>query len=174
MFRHATLSGSYIDTFDVTAPTVDATAQDWSQATVDLSGTFNYLVMIPYRGGGSTEEVRLEVDTITFTIQSSNIPVVSTTDSSEYYHINASLINTTTGDYIDIDHYCNLNTALIINTSAHTVADNNSGAYARGAIQLSNYRHDWLKMTPGANVLQWDETGATGLTIVVKRRERKL
>jgi len=174
MFRHATLSGSYIDTFDVTTPTVDATAQDWSQATVDLSGTFNYLVMIPYRSGGSTEEVRLEVDTITLTIQSSNIPVVSTTDSSEYYHINASLINTTTGDYIDIDHYCNLNTALIINTSAHTVADNNSGAYARGAIQLSNYRHDWLKMTPGANVLQWDETGASGLTIVVKRRERKL
>jgi len=160
--------------FNVSAPAATDTVDTWTETDLDLGGTFYYLSFIPRREAANKDgEIRTEVDALTLTL-SSDHPTATVGSSIEYYHINASLINTTTDDYINIDYYCNLNTALIISTSAHTVVDNDSGAYARGAIALSNYRHDWLKMAPGVNVLQWDETDATGLTIVVKRRERKL
>jgi len=160
--------------FVVDAPGVTDTVDSWAQSSLDLGGTYYYFHVVASRSPANEDnEVRIELDTFTATL-SSDYPVASVVASSEYYHINASLINTSTGDYIDIDSYLNLNAALIVSTSAHTVVDNDSGTYVRGAIALSNYRHDWLKMTPGVNVLQWDETGATGLTIVVKRRERKL
>lgn len=165
----------FLDGFSVAAPGVTDATDAWTQASLDLGGTYNYFLLYAQRNVANDDgEIRLEITDLTATLNSSNLPVAAAGSSYEYYHINASLSNTTTGDYIDVDHYCNLNTALIISTAEHTVVDNDSGAYARGAIQLSTYRHDWLKMTPGANVLQWDETGATGLTIVVKRRERKL
>jgi hypothetical protein len=161
--------------FHVTAPSVADTIESWSQSTLDLGGTFYTMHMAFYRDFGDRDhKARIEADTFVFTIDATQAPVAGAGASNEYYHINSSLVNTTTGDYIDIDYYCNLNAALIISTADHTVVDNDSGAYARGAIQLSSYRHDWLKMIPGANVLEWDETGATGLTINVKRRERKL
>lgn len=179
MFRKAyktttPTSVDFNDAFSVGAPVATDTIVAWAQNTLDLSGTFNYFLMDATRTSTDEDgEVRIEVTDLTFTLSSAT-PVAAAGSSIEYYRINASLINTTTGDYIAIDYLLNLNTALIVNTSAHTVVDNDSSAYARGAITLSTYRHDWLKMTPGANVLQWDETGATGLTIVVKRRERKL
>lgn len=165
---------SFSDAFSVAAPISTNTVESWSQATLDLGGTYNYLVFAPQRGANKDGEVRIEVTDLTVTLSPDAIPVASVGSSIEYYHISAALINTTTGYYIDIDYNLNLNTTLIINTSGHTVVNNDNGTYERGAIQLSTYRHDWLRMAPGANVLQWDETGATGLTIVVKRRERKL
>ena len=165
----------FSDAFSVAAPGVTDTVNAWAQASLDLGATYYHFLFFPMRVAPTDDnEVRIEVTDLTFTRVSDNVPVASAGSDVEYYHINAKLSNTTTSDYIDIDYYSDLGSALVISTSAHTVVDNDSGVYARGAIQLSNYRHDWLKMTPGSNVLQWDETGATGLTIVVKRRERKL
>jgi len=174
-FRVSAGGTVFSDAFSVAAPSLMDTIETWSQASLDLSGTFYYGVYTPSRANTAYDwEARQELDVYTVTLNSSNCPVASAGNSNEYYHINAKLINSTTAESIDVDYYCDLNGTLVINTSSHIVLNNDSGAYARGAIALSTYRHDWLKMTPGANVLQWDETGAAGLTIVVKRRERKL
>jgi len=175
MFRVGTTTPFSNDAFNVAAPGSPDTVDTWSQASLDLSGTFYTVGFWPRRTSADEDgEIRTEADVVTLTNVSTNIPVASAGSSTEYYHIDADLVNTTTGDYITIDYNVALNSTLIINTEDHVVVDNDSGEYVREAITLSTYRHDWLKMNTGANVMQWDEDNAAGLTVVVKRRDRKL
>lgn len=163
------------DAFSVAAPGSTDTIDTWAQGSLDLSGTYNYFGFASRRDATDRDgEVRLEVDTLTVTLVSANIPVASAGVSAEYYHIDADLVNINTGEHISIDYNIALNSTLTIDTSGRTVTDNDSGTYVREAITPSTYRHDWLKLLTGANVLQWDEDDAAGLTVVIKRRERKL
>ena len=191
---YATAAGSYIfkksnvasrllldwwtdfdDAFNTAQPASFDTITAWSQVAFDLGGTQKYFGMIPLRTTSARDgEVRIEITSASFVIVSTDVPQVIVCPSVEMYHINAELVNATTGEYIVIDHYCDLGRTLIVDTAEKIVLDVDSGMSKRGAMLTSTYRHDWLKLSPGSNVLQWNEANATGLTIAIKRRERKL
>lgn len=88
------------------------------------------------------------------------------------YYMEGRIYNQTTGEWIEITYAMNLGDILYVDTDALKVYDNN-GAYALGAKKLSNEgRTEWLKLKNGGNVLEWQETGAAGITVVIKWRDR--
>lgn len=158
------------------SPTSDSS---WTAFTIASTDT-GALSPMPYSiqfilsgsiSGSSANSNSIEFDGVTLALDSSGIPVKTIGAETSQYRIDATITNTTTGEAITLDWLMALNRVLTIDCDAKTVTyDDNTNAF--GAITLSTVRDEWLDLRNGSNTLQYDETGAAGLTLSIEFENR--
>jgi hypothetical protein len=114
----------------------------------------------------------IECNDIAITIDN---PQSSTTIWNEQtnYDLDAIITNNDTGEAIKIQFQMKLGEDLEINTDEKTVIylEDNSNQFQ--ALSLPDeIRRDWLRLQPGSNTLQYDETGVASVTIAFSWEER--
>jgi len=116
-------------------------------------------------------KVMAQFDTVTLTINSSNLPTISVGSELTINFFDIKLTNNTTGEFLKIKCPCPVNDTL-------TVDCVNKKAYLSDGtvcqVTLSTDREEWLDLAVGNNTLQFDDTGTVAVTGVVQHRDRNL
>lgn len=154
-------------------PTLAATWQSWSQNEALRSGSkYVGILLQPTYGGGGTD-MKMEAADVTLTLVSGNAPVITVVAEQGNYTLDAVLTNNTTGDALAIAFEMELNETLEIDTYNRTVTYLADGSNQYGAVsRVGGARRDWLKLQPGSNTLQFDDSGTAGVTVAVSYEER--
>jgi hypothetical protein len=145
----------------------------WTKNGEALGATYNN---IKFSFSGSTganayEEANFEVANVTLTLDSTKRPAVTALAEQPNYWMDCKITNTTTGEWLSIAYLMNLNSVITIDCENKTAYyDDNS--VILGALQFSTPRLDWLNLSPGANVLQYDDVGTVAVTSVVTFNSR--
>lgn len=154
-------------------------AQSWTSFTIASTDTGNLTsgrknIQFILSGSiiGSASNIQnLELDAATLTLDSNNIPQKSVGAEQSQYHLNATITNATTGDYIMLDFAMSLNRTLTVNCNTREIYyDDGTPAY--NAISWSTYRDGWLPLVYGTNTLSFTDTGTQGVTIGVDYENR--
>lgn len=163
--------GAWIDWYDIPAPALATTWEAWSrnQAMLDEYGVGLYLT---YPGDGAATNY-VEAADVTLTLNGTYTPTVIIGDEHDNYTLACTITNTTTGQAISVEFYMALDEALEVDTYYKTLSylEDNSSQFQ--ALDFANEaRRDWLPLVPGVNVLQFDDTGTTAVTVTVAWEER--
>ena len=81
------------------------------------------------------------------------------------------MTNVTSGDYIGLSYPMATGQTLAIDCEDKAVTLD--GVNALPALSLSSVRRGWFDLSPGANVIQYEDAGAGTISMVVKWRERE-
>jgi hypothetical protein len=82
-------------------------------------------------------------------------------------------LNNTTGEHFDIVFDMEEDEELEIDTDAKTVIYLAENSNQFQAISFADGpRRDWLRLQPGSNTLEFEETGVTAVTIDISYEER--
>lgn len=141
----------------------------WTHNAVALGAT--YLFIRWFFSGGlaavASGEADFDINGITVTLDSTQTPIVTATGEQANYHLNCTITNTTTGQWISLTLPMGLNNGLTVDCTNKlvTYAD---GSNCMAAIDWSSVRDEWLDLQPGANVLQYDDVGTTAVTLLTQ------
>jgi len=116
----------------------------------------------------------VEVGTVTVSLNASETPQVSMSACAEQgnYALSCTITNTDTGEWITLDFDMELTETLTVDTDDETITYDADGSSQFQAIDWSSTRAHWLRLLPGNNTLQFDDTGTAGVTFVTKFEER--
>jgi hypothetical protein len=170
----STTGKKWVTVWTEATPTAADTWESIStHSAVSLSTGFQYVKMSFSGTIGSTVDnyAAHEIEAATLTLASATVPqCIFTPAEQSCYFINAKISNNTSGEWIKVTASMPLSTTLTIdceNKKAYT-ADNAPVS----KLEFSSVRKDWLNIRAGANTLQFDDTGTTGLTFVTNWRDR--
>jgi hypothetical protein len=164
--------GSWSSMWTEAAPASNNVWASFSQGSTSLSGTYQYLRWRLQIYDAVQGIAALEINNVTLTLDSSATPSVSLGSEVTSYLIDAKITNNTTGEFVRVKYALPLNDTLEIDTLTKKVTYSDEGISAREAVTFSTIRDNWLRLGTGNNTLQYDETGAAAVTIVVKWRDR--
>jgi len=131
--------------------------------------------------GGLPNRISQEFTDVTLTLDSNRTPgvvldpvIAPPAASGGGYHLNCTITNNDTNEWMTVDCFCELDQTVIINCADKTVIYDFDGSNMPVILGFSSIRHDWLNLKAAtANTLQFDDTGTTGVTFVTKWRDRK-
>jgi hypothetical protein len=113
-----------------------------------------------------------EIEAVTMTLTSANVPQGSLNPAHSCYAFNAKVTNNLTGEWLKFETSCPLNKEVIIDCE-------NYEAYVHDGQQVKeiSFSHkgnkEWLTLSPGvANELEWDDSGTGTVTGIVYWRDR--
>lgn len=154
-------------------PTTKQTWEAWTKSAQSLSGTFRNIRFVL---GGSisasaNNEVDFEVGDVTLTLDSTREPGGGLLAEDNNYYIDALITNNTTAEWIRLTYLMYLDEKITIDCENKTVL-HEDGTNAGGALTFSSVRAQWLDLSPGSNTLQFDDTGTSAVTFVIKHRDR--
>lgn len=116
-------------------------------------------------------KVMAQFDTLTLTINSSNLPTISVGSELSINFFDITVTNNTTGEYLKVKCPCPVDDSLTIDCV-------NKKAYLTDGticqVTLSTDREEWLDLAVGNNTLQFDDTGTVAVTGTVVHRDRNL
>lgn len=113
----------------------------------------------------------LEVADCTLTLN--NYPVIVLSAEIGNYELDCTITNNTTGDIMGIRFNMALDEDLQVDSYNKTIVYLLNNSNQLQALTLTGgARKDWLKLQPGANELQFDDTGTNGVTIALSWEER--
>ena len=118
-----------------------------------------------------SEMALVQIDTVTITFSSSNLPTIAVGAEAAAYYFDATLTNNTSGEYIKCAVPCILNDVVTIDCETKDAYLSDG---SRVNVTLSTDRSEWLDLSVGANTLQWDDVGSNAITIHVIHRDRVL
>lgn len=167
-------AGAYTLEDTIAAPSTTATWESWSDSEALTAGTITILLQLQRAAGipGGFDQ-KLEVADVTMTLDSSNTPSITIGAEQSNYAMTAKITNLTTGDAMYITFAGELDQELEIDTARKTVtylADYTNHFSALALV--GGPRRDWLRFAPGANLLQFDDTGTGNVTISLEWEER--
>lgn len=137
-----------------------AAASDWDEADTLAIGAYFY-----------PQDV--EVGTVTVDLSASETPSTLACGEQGNYRLDATITNNATGEAITVAFDMDLNETLVINTDDETVEYDADGTRQSQAVEtVGGVREHWLKLQPGSNELQFDDTGTAAVTFVTKFEER--
>ena len=155
-------------------PTVAYVWQSFGPTTANISSPYPSAIRFVIDGLLSSaigEMALAQFDTVTATFNSSNLPTIAVGAEAAAYYFDATITNTTSGEYIKCAVPCLLNEIVTIDCE-------NKEAYLsdgqRVSVILSTDRSEWLDLAVGNNTLQWDDTGTNAVTVHVQHRDRTL
>jgi hypothetical protein len=166
--------------YTIPKPTILDTWQAWSQDEVITAGmTYVALELYAPDEVGVTENYYLECSSVTCTINAASRPSVVVGAEQTNYSLNCTLTNTITNIAITLVFMMTLNEELWIDTYNKTVvykADNSRQMQA--LTQEGGARRKWLHLAgameaaAGNNMMRYDETGATAVTVAIAYSRR--
>lgn len=117
---------------------------------------------------------RVEAADVTLTFNSSNTPTTAFTGSEQgAYPLACTLTNNTTGESIEFSYLMGTNEELEVDTYEKTVTDLEDDSQQMQALTLvGGARRHWLKLQPGNNTLQFDDTGTVAVTLTTEFAKR--
>jgi phage-related protein len=158
----------------IAEPSVVSTWEAWSDNEALTAGS--YFVMLYLAVGGSLTDpayLYVEAADCTLTLNSTYTPTLTIGAEQSSYDLGCTITNTTTGKAIQLAFTMDVNSELEVDTDDKTViylADNSNQFQALTLV--GGVRRDWLALQVGNNVLQYDETGAAGVTVTTTWEER--
>lgn len=96
-----------------------------------------------------------------------NSPYVSQMAAIETYSLGVTLLNSATGESIDLNVEMAVGDYLVVDTANHTVRLLSDGSNQYQALSRSTRRQEMLTLVPGDNLLVLTEAGLTGLSLTV-------
>ena len=164
--------GSAWATEYTTPNTAQSTWVAWSDNRATLATGTAYYIRMGFGPGTGINNWKTEVADVTLTLASGGVPVTAIGAEISTYELDCTLTNNATGQTLALNFSMGLDETIQVDTEAHTVTylKDNSNAFA--ALNPPPARNDWLKLAYGVNELEYTETGAAGLTIVTKYKER--
>lgn len=157
-------------------PSTANTWESWTETDKTISPTaksIKFKMEGLVSGGATANQANFSIKDAIIYLDSTGIPVTKLNAELGEYYLNARITNNTSGEWIDLNWNMKVNTMLKVNCEDRTIVYD-SMINALAARTLSTVRKDWLNLAPGSNTLQFDDTGTTGVTILVKYRKRKL
>ncbi len=100
-----------------------------------------------------------------------NLPAYYRTAEQSCYYFDFKLSNNITGEYLTAQLPLGLNEPFVIDCE-QKIAYLQDGT--RIPVTLSTERDAWLNLAPGANTLQFDDTGTNAVTVVTDHRDRTM
>jgi len=116
-------------------------------------------------------KVMFQADTVTLTVDSSNLPTISVGSELGINFFDIKLTNNTTGEFLKVQCPCPVNATLTVDC-VNKKAYLSDGTVVR--VTLSTDREEWLDLNVGSNTLQFDDTGTVAVTGSVVHRDRVL
>jgi hypothetical protein len=160
----------------LSAPSADDTWESWSQAKAGSDWDPSEILVIAIYPGSAiqTSQFPMEVEagTVTVYLNTSEVPTVMGCGEVGNYSLEATLTNTTTGEAITISFVMDLNETLTVDVDEDTVTYDKDGSSQRQAVEPDSVRDRWLRLAPGANTLQFDDTGTVAVTLTTTFRKR--
>ena len=156
--------------YTIPAPSSDATWESWSYSAAITSGSTRVALI---SDDSYITDNYVECADVTLTLNSSYTPTITIGSEQGNYSLECTITNNTTGDAISLSFTMELNEDLQLDSYEKTViylADNSSQFQA--LTLEGGPRRDWLKLQPGSNTLQFDDTGTNGVTIAFNWAER--
>lgn len=162
--------GQWFKFHDVTAPTAAYPSWDtWSKAK-DLTdwdrcqGVIMVSFNVPCDVGVEQIEIWFDTD---------YSPDVTLCAEDGNYSLDATITNNTTGEAITVKADMGTSETLIVNCDDATVVHDEEGTNEYQTVEVAGApRRHWLRLQPGVNQLQFDDTGTVGVTITVKHEPR--
>lgn len=169
-----TPGGAYTLEDTIAAPSALVTWEAWSDNQAIDAGSDTVILQLQRAAGvPAPEDQFLEVADVTLTLDSSYTPVSVIGSRVTFYPLSCRITNNTTGEAIDLDFSMALNQQLAVDTDARTVTYLADGSNQFQALELvGGPRKDWLKLAPGTNQLQFDETDLVAVTVDLEWEER--
>lgn len=156
----------------ITEPSTADTWESWSGSpTLPTSAVYVFLKLKTISADPVAIEQYLEAADVTVGLN--NVPSITIGSEQSNYLLDAVITNNTTGDAIGVEFHMVLNQELEIDTDAKTViylADDSS-QFQTLDLQ-GDVRRDWLRLQPGNNTIQFDDTGTNAVTIDFEWEER--
>jgi hypothetical protein len=156
-------------------PAVLDTWEAWSDNEAMTAGT-EVVELFVSRDAGipGALDTYLEVADVTLTLDSANTPSLLLHGAEQSnYQLSCTITNNTTGDGITLDFGMILAQQLKADTDLRTVTYLADSTNQFQALALKGgTRKDWLKLQPGANTIQFDETGLVAVTLDLEWEER--
>lgn len=163
------LSGAWVDEYYIPTPTANSTWQSWSYSAA-LSQTATtvglYLKQIWY-----PHVNKVEAADVTLTLDSSATPSITVGAEQGNYSLACRITNNTTGVSLLLTFSMALNQQLELDTDAKTIIYLLDNSPQMTALTMA-VRRDWLRLQPGSNTIQFDDTGTNGVTIDFEWEER--
>lgn len=162
---------SWTTEFVITVPGLLDTWAAWSQNET-LQSNARY-VALAFLNTQDNADRHLEVADVTVALDSTYTPTTSVGSEQSNYDLACTLTNTTRGEAVELTFNMALNEGLEFDTDNFTVKyllDNSS--QFQGLEVIGSPRAEYLPLSPGDNVLQFDDAGTTGLTITIEYEER--
>lgn len=151
----------------IAAPAVASTWEAWSDNEALTAGALYLQLAAP----NWAIEIYLECADCTVSIDDE--PTVTIGDEQGNYSLDVVIENQTTGDQIRVTYTMALNDELEIDTDDKTVTDLEDGSSQFQALELvGGPRREWLRLLPGANTLEWTQSGTTGVMVSIDWTER--
>jgi hypothetical protein len=154
------------------SPVSESTWADFSMAesTISTSSYKSKVIRFQFTGkvaDGSTSQANAEIDKVTVTNLSANIPMIVNVTPVTNYQLTGKLTNQATGDFIEINYPVSTGQTLTLHTERKIIMYLDEQVHAA----LLNYpkRAEWLPILDGTNKLLWEGADAE---IVVKHHDR--
>jgi hypothetical protein len=153
-------------TTEYTVPDGNASMwETWSYSGAITSGSL-YIAIYLKAHSTALIEHWVECDDVVLTLESNYTPSVTVGSAVSNYPLDCTITNETTGESIDVDATLIVDETLTIDTDEKSVRDgDNISNY--NALDFSTVRRDWLRMTPGVNVITFEDTGTNELDIEI-------
>jgi hypothetical protein len=104
------------------------------------------------------------------TLASASVPQVTLGSRLDNSEVNFTLTNSTTGESVSYSYPMKLSTALELDTVNRTVSYRNKYL---APPELSSVRQEWLRLSPGANVITYSDDYTGAVDVVLTYQERK-
>lgn len=168
----SSLNGSsWVSEYNLGTKPSDSTWTSWSRNEALESGSLYaaiYFKSAPFSGKDCCE-----CSDVTLTLNSAQTPTIAVRSEVGNYSLDALLTNNTTGDAIRITYSMDLSDEIEVNTDLKTVVDLEDGTNQFQAKEVvGDPRRDWLKLEPGVNDIQFDDTGTVEMEIDISWEER--
>lgn len=112
-----------------------------------------------------------EVQIITLTLASGNVPGGSLQAAVDNYYLDATMTNTTTGDALKIALSMAAGETITIDCEQKT-AVRGDGTPIEDALGWNSKRAAWFDLQKGSNLLQFDDAGTTDVDVEIDHRAR--
>jgi hypothetical protein len=158
----------------IAIPSTVSTWEAWSDNEAITAGAVKVRLRQYLAAGIGAATNRVEVADVTLTISSTYAPSVGIGAEEGNYSLACTITNNTTGKAIALAFTMALNQELEVDTDNKTVTYLADGSNQFQALTVTaGPRRDWLKLQPGNNTIQFDDTGTAAVTIDWEWEERR-
>lgn len=160
-------NGSYTDHYSIPLPSTAGVWESWSYNLASVPANTTRVMLYQYSLAGAGQSW-YEASDITVGVDFSSVFTVSIGAEQSIYSLDCTITNNTTGKVIGLTVSMRLNEILEVDTDRKRITNLTDGTNQRaGLTTIGGTRKAWLALVPGANTLQYEESGVQGISIDV-------
>lgn len=164
----------WVSVWTETTPSAANTWEAWTHQNITM--TASEYVRFYFSGGISSSEenqASFEVEAVSVEFYTTNLPKVTQSSSVATYHLDITLTNVATGEWLAIRWPVTVNQSLIIDCENKEVT-HIDGTNAFAPMTFSSVRQGWLDLLPAqTNQITYADTGTGTVNVKIYHRNRQ-